>query len=131
MYASQLRTCGLGAVAAVLLGGRCRFRLSEGFPLIKTVKLLAMIVIVILFDGMDLTADLARPECRRMNIGVCGIRGQRIREGIEVQCFHILSRYREDIVFRECAAHASAIQRACLGVGGGLPAASDSCRRTP
>jgi len=58
------------------------------------------LVIVVSFVEValvDLPANLARRQRCRMNVGVGGIGGKRIREGVEVHCIHILSRYRDDI----------------------------------
>src|SRR5215831_16489440 len=67
---------------------------------------------------MNLPADLARPECRRVNIGVGGVGLERVRQSLEVASLNVLPCDREDIGHREGAAHASAIQRASLGFGG-------------
>jgi len=73
------------------------------------------VLLVFLFDPGNLTADLARLVKGRMDIGVGGIRIQRIHQAGEITGGNILRRGPDHTRSRPGACNGPAVQRAFLG----------------
>jgi hypothetical protein len=90
-----------------------------------------LVVIVVLINGMNLPADLARGNRCGMDIGVSGIRGKCIHQCVEVPGCNVPPRDCYDIGCRPPACHGSTIRWAHRVPGVRLPKFEQKNTRIP
>ena len=83
-------------------------------------------IVILVFYGMNLPADLAPRKSCCVYVGVGGVGGDRVGDRVEIVGRYILPRYRKDIVQRDSSRHRCSRTRAvqvgviiatCVGAG--------------
>src|SRR5580704_15667376 len=70
-------------------------------------------IVILVFYGMNLPADLAPRKSCCVYVGVGGVGGDRVGDRVEIVGRYILPRYRKDIVPRDRSLHRCSRTRGC------------------